>query len=370
MEALAKYCIFCGEQPEEKTKEHVLPHWLIALTGDPKRKAFFGFNISNGNSSTRREFAFDAFTFPACSKCNHNYSDLEKNTKQIFEKLFNQQKISVHDVSLLLDWFDKVRIGLWLGFNQLNRNITNIRPKFHISTRLGQKDRALFISKADPAIEKLSVPGADTLLFGYLPSAFSLVVNNYYFTNLSFDFLFSKEIGFPYSKYAWVEPYDEFDLIFRHDITQGKSKISRPFLQYPVGLNCQEFYQPMFKDGLTDQLISLYDCDYVKQNSLDYEKGVGAIFRRVGTKIIRCSDNAEVEMVPQNSYQDSTLYYKAAINTLKWQSYLYSIRADETLLTKEQQEFRNHIFSAVSQNNRVYMKKLEQEFNELKNSKK
>ncbi|MFI4851931.1 MAG: hypothetical protein ACIAZJ_22725 [Gimesia chilikensis] len=370
MEALAKYCIFCGEQPEEKTKEHVLPHWLIALTGDPKRNAFFGFNISNGNSSTRREFAFDAFTFPACSKCNHDYSDLEKNTKQIFEKLFNQQKVSVHDVSLLLDWFDKVRIGLWLGFNQLNRNITNIRPKFHISTRLGQKDRALFISKADPAIEKLSVPGADTLLFGYLPSAFSLVVNNYYFTNLSFDFLFSKEIGFPYSKYAWVEPYDEFDLIFRHDLTQGKSKISRPLLQYPVGLNCQEFYQPMFKGGLTDQQISLYDCDYVKQNSLDYKKGVGAIFRRVGTKIIRCLNNEEVEIVPHESYQDQTLYYKAAINTLKWQNYLYSIRADETLLTKEQQEFRNHIFSAVSQSNRVYMEKLEQEFNEIKNSKK
>lgn len=369
MEALAKYCIFCGEQPEEKTKEHVLPHWLIALTGDPKRKAFFGISMSNGNSSTQREFSFDAFTFPACSKCNHDYSDLEKNTKQIFEKMFNHEKVSPHDVSLLLDWFDKVRTGLWLGFNQLNQNVANIKPKFHITTRLGQYDRALFVAKADPAKNKLLTMGISPFVFEFNPSAFTLAVNGFYFTNISYNFLFSKEIGFPYPRKSWVQPYEVYESTTNINIGPGKNKVARPFLQFPVGLNCLEFYQPMFKGGLFDRIAKEYDCEYVRQNSLDFEKGVGAIFRRVGTKIIRCLNNEEVEIVPHESYQDQTLYYKAAINTLKWQNYLFSIRADESLLTKEQQEFREQIFSTVIQSNRVYMKKLEQEFNELKNSK-
>ncbi len=367
---MAKYCIFCGEQPEEKTKEHVLPHWLIALTGDPKRKAFFGISMSNGNSSTQREFSFDAFTFPACSKCNHDYSDLEKNTKQIFEKIFNHQKVSPHDVSLLLDWFDKVRTGLWLGMNQLNRNRLNIKPKFHISTRLGQYDRALFVAKADPEIERLTVLGGDTDSFGCTPSAFTLVINNFYFTNISYYFLFSKEIGFPYPRKSWIPPYEEFESRTEFDIVPGKHKVTRPLLQFPVGLNCLEFYQPMFKGGLCDREIGQYDCEYVRQNSLNYENGVGAIFRRIGTKIIRCLENEEIELVPYYSFQEPTLYHKAAINTLKWQNYLTSIRSDETLLTKEQQEFRDRFFSMLIQSNQDYIRQFKQELDQLMRSKK
>ncbi|QJB40178.1 hypothetical protein HF324_20870 [Chitinophaga oryzae] len=37
-----KYCIFCGEQPQSKTKEHIIPKWLIEMTGDPNRLTFFG----------------------------------------------------------------------------------------------------------------------------------------------------------------------------------------------------------------------------------------------------------------------------------------------------------------------------------------
>src|ERR1700741_3952314 len=37
-----KFCIFCGGKPVENAREHVLPQWLIAVTGDPQRQGMFG----------------------------------------------------------------------------------------------------------------------------------------------------------------------------------------------------------------------------------------------------------------------------------------------------------------------------------------
>ena len=27
---MAKYCVFCGNKPQDKNKEHIIPRWLIA----------------------------------------------------------------------------------------------------------------------------------------------------------------------------------------------------------------------------------------------------------------------------------------------------------------------------------------------------
>lgn len=43
---MAKKCIFCGKQMSEKSKEHVIPQWLIEMTGDKKRTACFGLDYS------------------------------------------------------------------------------------------------------------------------------------------------------------------------------------------------------------------------------------------------------------------------------------------------------------------------------------
>ena len=64
---MAKYCVFCGAVPEKKNKEHVVPKWLIKLTGNPKREAYFGFEKNIETEVKTRTFAFDQFSFPACS---------------------------------------------------------------------------------------------------------------------------------------------------------------------------------------------------------------------------------------------------------------------------------------------------------------
>ena len=66
---MEKVCIFCGERPASKNLEHVLPQWLIKLTGHPKRMAKFGYDKDfEKGGVVKRSFAFNAFKFPSCKE--------------------------------------------------------------------------------------------------------------------------------------------------------------------------------------------------------------------------------------------------------------------------------------------------------------
>ena len=39
---LNMFCIFFGASHSAKTKEHIVPQWLLKLTGNPNRSAYFG----------------------------------------------------------------------------------------------------------------------------------------------------------------------------------------------------------------------------------------------------------------------------------------------------------------------------------------
>ncbi|MDD4876793.1 MAG: hypothetical protein PHQ86_06680, partial [Dehalococcoidales bacterium] len=145
---MEKVCVFCGERPESKTLEHVIPRWLIEITGDPKRSAHFGFHRSDGGKFSKRIYSFDSFKFPACDECNSYFSSLEGKTKGIVFRLLSEKPLSESELSTLLDWFDKVRIGLWLGYMYLNNNDLGIEPHFYISNRIGLNDRMLLILKS------------------------------------------------------------------------------------------------------------------------------------------------------------------------------------------------------------------------------
>jgi len=64
-----KFCVFCGQKPENKNKEHVLPKWLIKLTGKPNRQINVGLNFSDFEKDTEikeRQYSINSFTLPAC----------------------------------------------------------------------------------------------------------------------------------------------------------------------------------------------------------------------------------------------------------------------------------------------------------------
>ena len=171
---MTKFCVFCGVYPQSKNKEHVLPRWLIEMTGDPKRQAAFGVDF-NSETFAIRKFSYDSFTFPACSNCNERFSGLEASVKNICLRLLRWQPLSANDLILFLDWLDKVRVGLWLGYFYLDKNLMGIDPQFHIESRIGRLDRMVAIGRTEGRGLGLSFAGPEFKVLSNVADMFHAV---------------------------------------------------------------------------------------------------------------------------------------------------------------------------------------------------
>lgn len=186
------FCVFCGSPPNSKNKEHVIPKWLMSLTGNPNRKIKFRSPFFD------QDRPFSTFEFPACVDCNSKYSALEKSTSKIFKKLSSNEGLNTFEINDLLDWFDKVRTGLWLGYKYLYKSTDRHTRHFHISDRIGKKDRSLQIFKLSEINESFFIQGIANIAFDLSPSCFVMIVNDLAFISGSYEGLYARELGYPY----------------------------------------------------------------------------------------------------------------------------------------------------------------------------
>ncbi len=348
--AASKFCIFCGQPPSDKNKEHVLPQWLIKLTGDPKRTARFGFISQPGQPSTPREYSFDRFTFPACEACNTKHSFLENQAKSVVEKLLNRRAVDSGELSSLLDWFDKVRVGLWLGFQQLSKNSLDVEPNFHIEKRIGQFDRMVIVERYAPAEKRLSMGGVDTPAFGITPSAFTLTINDLLFTNISFSCLVARRLGFPYPSDSQLSRDREG---FMHQFEKGRRRVMRPVLQRSIRERGVILYQPMFANGLVDGEVSEYDDPYVRAHSLDYDKGIGSVFieSRGSARCVKPGETVLIDPLPL--YSAHEIHVRSVINTCDWQDWIIERPFGFGDLTSEQRHYVRRKISMTKRVNKI-----------------
>ncbi|MGK0272941.1 MAG: hypothetical protein ACI88H_003617 [Cocleimonas sp.] len=264
-------CVFCGKEPENKNKEHIFPKWLLKLTGADKGNLSVGSNWKTGEELT---FNMLSYTFPSCTICNSDFGKLEGKVKPIFDKLINDQDVLGQELELLLDWFDKVRIGSWFGVKYMNKDGFTSQPRFYINSRVGLKDRFLSITNTYKYEKELNWSGVNGLAFMMSPTAFSLRVNNLVFVNCSSDFVVSKRLGFPYVKFEIPKPDSiETDVKFGMPKKKAVPKLFHTRLYSPSITISQPIYK-VVKSGLSEY----YDHAYVKDNSYDFSNGIGKIF--------------------------------------------------------------------------------------------
>lgn len=352
---MTKFCVFCGVKPASKTREHIIPKWLIELTGDQNREGFFGYDMRN--NIKERVFSFKSFQFPACKDCNDIFSKLENYTKVIIEKILKNQFLNSYEIDILLDWFDKVRIGLWLGYLYLNKDISVILPKFHIIQRIAQKDRMLAIYEFNDNLKGLNFIGVNTICFEFLPSCFALAINNYVFFNSSCDFLFAKRLGFPYP----VESYllgENKPVFFK--ITIGSGKIVSPLIRKKIEKSSVEIYQPIIHTEFRDNLEqSPYNCDYVKKNSLDYNEGIGSIFfKRIGNKVYKLKEDKEIVLSGSKKYDRIQSWKMIPKQVLEFQNFLIDTEPSDKLLSVDQINARKSNKKLAKKFNKLLIDKL------------
>lgn len=343
-EKKTKYCIFCGKKPESKTKEHIIPKWLIKLTGDLNREINLGADTKHFRETGElkmRKFSFSSFQFPACDSCNSEFSELEAKTKNIIEKVLSSDYISSLEINILLNWFDKVRVGLWLGSLLLDSEISPINPKFHIKKRIGEKDRCLLVYEMiDDGWKGIQFTGFNAPIFKFNPSCFALRINNFQFFNISFDFLFSKNIGFPYPKIQ--ELLKDSEEIFT-EMKTGTDKVNFPLLHTKYLAPSIEIYQPMIPKKMIrredDVEKDIYENDYVKKNCINFIEGIGSIFYLENKNLVKLDEETEICFTQSRKYNIEQMQKIIAEQVIDEQIYLIKKIPSMKNLSEEQVNF-------------------------------
>lgn len=338
---LAKFCVFCGQKPESKNKEHIIPQWLIRMTGNPNREINLGFDarhFKNTGQSKLRTFNFKSFQFPACEKCNTKYSALEAKVSGYFKRIFDKDYFNQSEIDELLDWFDKVRIGLWLGYMLLDESVDQVVPKYHIERRIGHRDRALFFYELEnDGNTGIQFIGVNTPGFQFIPSCFTLRVNNILFFNYSFDFLFSKQIGFPYPNVFAHTDSPERSMMA--EFSEGSRKITLPLINQKFHRASNYIYQPILAPEILESdstdFKDIYNTEYVKNNCFDYQKGRGNIFY-FDRALLRLNDDTELQLYSDFQKLDPiTFPKKIGIQTFETLEKLLKVKPQVQMLNEE-----------------------------------
>lgn len=309
-----KICVFCGEKPRAKNREHIIPQWLIRLTGAPNRQIYVGRAWYKPTLPMRR-FSFSQLVFPACEECNTRSAELEHRAQAVMTRIMARDQLTNVDWDLFLDWLDKIRVGLWLGMLLLNNNYRDISPRFFIDTRMGGKDRFVFVYEIqDDGQEGINWLGTETPLFEYTPSCFALVVNNFLFLNASFDFLFSERLGFPYA--SRVELHEGRD---RVTLENGTGKTRLPLLQRAFTPGGTQLWQPIIPwrhlrsdDGLAD-VRGYYDTAFVREHCLNFDTGKGRIFSDGNHVLSEYPPHPSTSWMPPQRHPRAYIVHRSAL---------------------------------------------------------
>ncbi|MCX5653095.1 MAG: hypothetical protein NTY65_00370 [Planctomycetota bacterium] len=362
MEHMKKVCVFCGKRPVGKTKEHVIPQWLIALTGDPKRRVTFGIDKEGTEEELRfRKFAFDQLTFPSCSECNERFGVLESNAKGVVQTVLGQGALGEGDFGVLLDWLDKVRIGMWLGLVYLDKNFWGIVPKFYIENRIGIHDRMVGIYRADYDRRGLTIVGCNTPGFTFCPSCFSLLINDVIFFNVSMQFLFARRLGFPYPRKGFN---CREGIGTSYEMEPGMERKLLPLIKQPFLLEGTELYQALYPMQLEmENMRGMYETEYVRSHSQNASRGIGKIFRQAGRDLTAVGENGGVQWVPAVTRGKDRLCTGIVLQTLEMQEHLMNIGPGlDPELPEEEKRYWDNVLGTCRRYGALGRKEMERDF--------
>jgi hypothetical protein len=279
-----RVCIFCGGAPNQKTREHVLPYWLLEMTGDPLRVVTFGQDFAKDKNPIR--YSWSNFVAPACAECNNKYAFLEEQAKAYIEALQRRETLPAHAYIVLLDWLDKVRIGVWLTRHMIENHPIEITPHFQISARIAQKDRMLALYVFDSDNKGINLLGSDSLIFNSMPSCFGCRINDILLFNVSSDFFCSQGCGMPHPRSISLLVGGDNDGMQKLEGFEYAAEISNPVTDLEIFKPVVWLYQPIklpsddpaFKGGFYGH-TNVFDSR-LYERTLQGQSRLGALFRQ------------------------------------------------------------------------------------------
>jgi hypothetical protein len=176
---------------------------------------------------------------------------------------------------LFLDWLDKVRIGLWLGYFYLEKNFVGIEPRFHIIQRLGLYDRMVGVVRLEGSPQGLRFVGPGLRFYQLTPTCFGLGINDLYFLNASGMSLCSQRLGFPYMQPIHIREDHQMEV----SLHPGSERIRYPVERTGFLPDAVWIYQPVFAEFLkSEDWREHLTSEWMKSYTADHERGLGKLF--------------------------------------------------------------------------------------------
>jgi hypothetical protein len=189
---------------------------------------------------------------------------LENAARQAVFRLIGGGPITAIDCTHILDWLDKVRVGMWLASLYLLNNPSGIKPNFAIKLRAALKDRMVAVYRCSTTMRGLDVLGFQTPCFHHLPSCFTLRINDTFLLNISADFLLARRFGLPHPSDRMITRAEglEFKLV------RGTEQLVQPLLELPLAPYELAVYQASWRAELTNEKSDFYKTPYVEEIGL------------------------------------------------------------------------------------------------------
>lgn len=256
-----RQCVFCGAKPERKNKEHVVPIWLQEFTGNQDRPAYLP------TPSGDIKLTWSNLVLPACSQCNQTFGVLEEIAKDAMHRI-EEGEVTANDMMMLLDWMDKIRVGVWRLQLAHGKNNHSITPNYSITKRLRKADRLVRVFKYRTDAKGIGLIGIDTEAFIRMPSAFALIVKDIVILSVSAGGVLQERMGLAKYRelvnddagkgYFVAERQDAFNKSWGSDLFRFNQQ--RFFSFYSLNASTRFADNDLFSDA-NGQLEKLYITD-------------------------------------------------------------------------------------------------------------
>jgi len=143
--SVVKKCVFCGKNPISKTKEHIIPQWLIEYTGDPDRLMNLLFMIRLVVQLKISVLLLINLFFERVI-----FVILVLARWRLMPRMLSSSSLRIEQSTF------KVLLRYWIGLNKVrvglcciaiwDKSPIFIQPRFHISKRIGLHDRILYLA--------------------------------------------------------------------------------------------------------------------------------------------------------------------------------------------------------------------------------
>lgn len=328
---MTKRCVFCGKPVKKKTKEHVIPEWLIEYT-EMAEQPFYHYPLLDTNEMRYhyKNIPLNNFVFPACHDCNKEYGKLESIAKLALVALMEGQPINWVTISNIFDWFNRLRVGIWYAYMYLSKAPMDREWNNNANERIHAYDRALYIYKLDSDKKILDIVGQGHIWFQVMPNVFGLRINNFFFVSVSSISLLSKNLGFPFLRKMELGVDN-----FNYDLARGTQSITKPIIDFFIDWeDCVKFYQPLFVYEARELKPDYYKTHHVLENS--YRQGFGKIFfNGQYDELNRLDENLLIKVGFSNVNEENESAFMGKMYELVLRFQKYDYLRTEDLLTIE-----------------------------------